>query len=381
MSTKHVSVYRRTGRAVWYAAFPDAKSGKRICRATEARVDDPQGFRKAWNWVREQAREGVLLRHEAGGSEWGQWVDDWLHLRYRTQASSLTNALNWWSWLSLWLREVGCNTPRALDRSMVMRYPQWRTAQRKRSGKRVSFNSAIQEIKLLARIMDEAIARGFAEKNPAARMGLKKDPPPEKPELTDGAVEIVRRELDRLEGALPLRERWRSIAFEVALHTGCRHGETEVPFDLVDWAGNTMRFRDSKHNKFYTIPIHPGLRALLDRLRAEGATRTVALPVKRISSQTWSRFFKRLGRKYADRPEMQGLCFHSTRVTVITRFARDGVPIQQAMAYVHHGSELIHKIYQRLRPADVAPCVRALAYPQRDDSDWEQTEDAGQSSD
>ena len=43
--------------------------------------------------------------------------------------------------------------------------------------------------------------------------------------------------------------------------------------------------------------------------------------------------------------DLSHLCFHSTRVTVVTRMARRGVPIQQAMAFVGHASTLIHKIH------------------------------------
>jgi integrase len=62
----------------------------------------------------------------------------------------------------------------------------------------------------------------------------------------------------------------------------------------------------------------------------------------------------------------QGVCphatFHCTRVTVITRMARAGVPIQQAMAYVGHADQTVHRIYQRLQADDLTKCTEALRF-------------------
>lgn len=76
-------------------------------------------------------------------------------------------------------------------------------------------------------------------------------------------------------------------------------------------------------------------------------------------------FFKAIG--------LPHLCFHCTRVTVITRMARAGVPISQAMRYVGHASTAVHKIYQRLAASDLSSAVNAISYgggatPQNQDS-------------
>lgn len=361
---KHVTVYPKAGRPVWYAAFPCPRSGKRIFRATEFRRDDPAGERKAWDWARAQAREGLLARKEGGRCEWGNWVEPWLRLKYRKQNSSLTNALNWWSWVSLYLREQGCATPRALDRDLVMGYIPWRLALEKRNGRRVCFNSALQEVKFLGRVMREAILRKFAEVNPAEKLGLKKDKAPEKPEISDAEVALIRGRLAVLEGHLPLAERWMSVSFEIALHQGCRAKATQIPMERIDLEAGTIRFHE-KRDQVFTVPIHPELRPLLEALRAEGAVVTCRLP--KGSAIRWTKFFK--GRREPDRsltPFLPHLCFHCTRVTVITRLARAGVPIQQAMAYVHHASELIHRIYQRLKAEDLRGCHAALCYQRRE---------------
>lgn len=355
---KYISVYPKADRPVWYAAFPDPKTGKRIYRATEFRRDDPQGNRKAWNWARTQARDGILTKSDGEGNQW-LWVEPWLKLKHRKQKKTLAAGLLWWGWLFTYLAEKNINSPRSLDRTAVFAYIDWRTSKKRRSGKSACFNSALQEVKLLGRVMREAILRGLAESNPCERLGLKKDKPPEKPEILDSEIPLIRARLAEWEGHLPFKNRWMTISFEIALHHGCRVAETQIPLERIDWTAGTIRFH-AKRGVIYTVPIHPGLRPLLDQLRAAGATITCTLPDN--VSQVWTRFFK--GRAERDTaPFLPHLCFHCTRVTVITRFARAGVPVQQAMAYVHHANELIHRIYQRLKPADVMKCVDALTYP------------------
>lgn len=361
---KHTSVYGKDGRPVWYAAYPDPNTGKRILRATEFRRDDPQGLRKAWNWVRVAAREGLLVLHENQNCNWAAWVEPWLRMKHQHEPHTLRTQLNWWSWLFVFLQERKIPTPRALSRDQVFAFIEWRTSQSKLNGKKVSFNSALQEARLLGRIMREAMYRGYAESNPCEKLGLKRKRAPEKSEITDEEVELIRARLERLDRPRPLADRWRSISFEVALHTGVRHHETGFPLDRVDWIANTIRLYDAKAKEFYTIPLHPGLRPLLEELRAAKMKVTCTLPASWQSGKFWSCFFKgkmKNGRR--TKGFMPHLCFHSTRVTVITRFARAGVPVQQAMAYVHHANMIIHRIYQRLTSADVGRCVEALNFP------------------
>ena len=49
------------------------------------------------------------------------------------------------------------------------------------------------------------------------------------------------------------------------------------------------------------------------------------------------------------------------RVTVVTRLARSGkVSEQQAMRFIGHANEPIHRIYQRLRTSDLKACLDAV---------------------
>ena len=77
-----------------------------------------------------------------------------------------------------------------------------------------------------------------------------------------------------------------------------------------------------------------------------------ALPV--MAAKEWHTLFREIG--------LPHLCFHCTRVTVITRMAREGVPIAQAMRFVGHASEAIHRIYQRLAAPDCGWAIKAIDY-------------------
>lgn len=356
---KHISVYARARSPYWYAAFPDPRTGVRVYRSTEIPVHAPQSKRRALNWARSQAGEGPLLRDEPKGTKGWGWVEPWLTLRYRTQAKSLSNALDWWHWLELYFIEQGIGGPRSLTRELALDYIPWRMAQKKRSGKMPAYNSALQEIKFLGRILREARARDATIVNVCERLGLRKEKPSEKPEITDEQISLIRERLHQLEGALPLRERWMTIQFEIALHQGCRVAETISPLDRYELDAGTVRLH-IKGDRWGTVPLHPGLRPLIQALKDSGATHTCRPPAR--YTREWSRFFK--GRDERNQEAfLPELTFHCTRVTVVTRLARAGIPIQQAMGYVLHADELIHKIYQRLKPNDLRGCHSALRYP------------------
>lgn len=144
-----------------------------------------------------------------------------------------------------------------------------------------------------------------------------------------------------------------SVAFEIAIHQGCRLSETAMPLTQIDLQRKTIMFvakgRNGKKHVF-TTRLHDGLHPLIESLIEAGGTRTCDLPV--MASKEFHFFFKKIG--------MKDVCFHCTRVTVVTRMARAGVPISIAMAYVGHASETIHRIYQKLQPADAAPAVAAI---------------------
>jgi integrase len=113
---------------------------------------------------------------------------------------------------------------------------------------------------------------------------------------------------------------------------------------------------------------------LIDELKKQKATHTCILP--KMAAKEWHFFFKEVG--------LPHLSFHSTRVTVVTKMARAGINQQQAMRYVGHASETVHRVYQRLTALDVAGVTQAVQYAKRETpgipDDPQSTSPAGASS-
>lgn len=348
-----ISVYERPGRPTFYVAYDCPLRARRVCESSGIKTDDPRGKLAAYAYAREKSSSGVMHGQSRDISAWGNWVEAWLRMRFAGQPLTLTSYLGAWKFLSHFLHEQKIPTPRALTYGHCVNFVLTREKQvKKRSGRKVSRNTALHNVKVLSRIMREAVRRGYSQGNPCFR--LSEDVPrahvAEKPEFTDEQIAAVRAELARPGDRGPTRPEWMAIAFEIALHQNCRLRATQIAMDCVDLVRDTIQFHE-KGGQVFTVPIHPGLRPLLARLKAEGRKVTCVLPL--LASRSFSRVLRRIGLPHT---------FHCTRVTGITRFARAGVPEQQAMAYVNHGGWAVHRIYQRLKPADVRGCHAALNF-------------------
>ena len=133
--------------------------------------------------------------------------------------------------------------------------------------------------------------------------------------------------------------------------TGCRLRETVIDLRNIDERAGTISFIQ-KGGRPHTTALPPKLLPLIQRLKAEGRRTTLDMP--KGPSKEWRRFFRSI--------DLPHLSFHCTRVTTITLLARARVPIAEAMAYVGHVSRTVHRIYQRLVPADLAGVESALSF-------------------
>ncbi len=210
--------------------------------------------------------------------------------------------------------------------------------QKKRSGKRVSQNTAIMDLRIMSQVMAEAVRRNLADRNPAKDHGFKKSKPKKKPEMTD-------EEIHKIWAGLQDKDPWMRDSFLIALHTGRRLRETVIPMNCVDLADGTITFPAPKggEEKAFTIPMPSALKATFERMKADGRKVTLEMPFQ--PSRKWGHFFKMLG--------LDHLCFHCLRVTKVTRLRREGVPREVAMRLVNHSSELIHLLYDRHRVEDL----------------------------
>jgi hypothetical protein len=351
------SVYSRKNSPFWYIAYYCPKKHRRRGKSSGQRRDDPLGYKRALDQARKLAEDGRAARSELTVAAWAAWVPGWFALRYAKENRTLATEKHRWRYLEAFLRERRVFAPSGVTYQLGLDFLAWRQTKKTRSG-RGGFNNALSELRLLGRIMREAVRRGFVAASPLERMGIKRQKAKEKPEITDEEVATIRAALEREEGHLPITARWMTVSFEIALHQGCRLTETSIPMEHVDEKAGTITFRQ-KGDRVFTTRMHDGLRPLFARLRAANAERTCT--IHRLASRDWSRFFK--GRPERNQPAVAPrICFHCTRVTVITRLARAGVPIQQAMAYVGHADQTIHRVYQRLQAPDLKAATAAISF-------------------
>lgn len=350
MQPRDFRILQRRNSPRWTARFWSSTRQRLVDVTTPFRVDDPQGYRRAVGYARALVERENPDRSPCAEECWDVWVLPFLEARYGNSAKTLRRYRGAWEQWRAFLELRELRIPRALTYQQVLEFVSWRSSQVKRlSGKRVSKNTALCDVRVMAVVMREAIRRSFAETNHCEKLGITKDPSRQKPEMTDG-------EIARIRAALKSRPEWMTISFEIALHQGCRLSETSLPLSQVDLMRDTITFhakgRGGGQKHVFTTQLHPGLRPLLSRISSEGREQSCVLPT--MAAKQWHSFFREIG--------LSHLCFHCTRVTVITRMARNGVPIAQAMRFVGHASETIHRIYQRLAAPDCAIAINALRF-------------------
>ena len=141
-------------------------------------------------------------------------------------------------------------------------------------------------------------------------------------------------------------------SWPVAMRRGCRISETACPLRQIDRKQKAISFI-AKGNRIHTAPLHEDLLGLVDKAFRKKRETVVNLPI--YAPKKWSQFLKRIG--------LGHLSFNCTRVTVVTKLARNGYTSSQAKAYVGHASDTVHAIYQRLSPTDVRGLGAALSSP------------------
>jgi hypothetical protein len=330
------SLYRDKKSPYWYLK-KKGLDGKWRVQSTKYRHGVASETRKA----REQCAEATLdeSRRARKQDAWATWVPDYLRSRYQNPHTR-RRALNAWARLSEYLVLNRIHAPQNLTYRASVEYLTWRTA-------KAAHNTALLELKILGVICEEARRRGIIATNPAVKLGIARVRGREKAELTDENIEKIR-------AALKTEPAWMSHAFEIALHQGCRLGETALFVSDIDLARGRLHFRKTKGDKPFTVPLNPALKPLLQKLCVGSKDRIFEMPAN--AYRDFHRFYKQLG-------IIPSVTFHSTRVTVASRLARSGYPMAKAMRLLNHGSELVHRQYQRLQPEDVADAYDLLKLP------------------
>lgn len=353
---KDASTYKRAGRPVYYISYYSVPKMKRVHEATTFRTDDPEGRRKAYELAQDKAKAAAAYKGNSDNERWETWVLPWLEKHYARQAKTLSRYKTSWRWVLLYLVEHKIPGPRALTFQQVHDYHEWRMNFKKRTGRTAGHNTAIADIKMLQVVMNEALRREWVVVNPCTALGIRRLRGKEKLEIPDDDMAYIIAEMDKRAAENPKGYQWLRTAWEIARWQGCRIGETRIELrrqvNLRDGLLTIYgKGRDGQPKVIETL-IHPELRPLFEKMIAEKRQWTLELP-KMYGRDCW-RFFQSIG--------MPQYSFHCTRVTVITKGARAGVPEAQMMAYIGHGKSDVHRIYQKLKARDLTRATAAISY-------------------
>jgi hypothetical protein len=286
-------------------------------------------------------KERVLSRDVSGSWNWvAQWIEsswDGLTLRRYHQA---------WQVMAEYLKEVPVSGPANLTRDHCLGYVSWRE---KHGGGR---NSAALELKFLGQVVDEAIRRQIAERNPARNLRIKQTPSKEKSAWTD-------EELAKVDAALVQAEDkygWMRVSFLLGRYQASRLGQSVVPLSAIDLQRGVIHWPSAvvKGGKAFSQPIIDGLKPMLADIveyrRTHGHAALADLP--QLPSLEWRKFLDSLGLRH--------LSHHGLRVSWVTKAAMAGIPEAVAQRFSNHSSTAVHRIYLRLSTGDMASMLKRL---------------------
>lgn len=344
------SIYKRARSPFWWVKYIDPLTGRLIQESTLCRHAVPAETRRARDIARTiSLREIKRPRSVITREKWSEWVRPFIDASYLNPRSRRV-FLGMWRTLEQFLTERGIPSPRHLERPHCFAYIEWRTALGfiTAPSRPISRNRVLDEIKFLRHLMNEAVVRGYSPSNPCSNLRLRAAPRHERPALTEWQITTIKAALDERLGEAEsqpdrdLAEAMR-VSFLIALAQGFRLTETWFPLEAVDFKAGHVTVL-AKGGKFYTAPLNPTLTPVLQEFKDAGRVHTFVMPPR--LSLVWSRFFKALRARHPG--QFEGVSFHSTRVTVISRLAQAGAPEAVVMKLVNHSSATVHRIYRRI---------------------------------
>jgi site-specific recombinase XerD len=358
------SLYKRNKSPFWWLKWHDPTTGTVRRVSTECRIGDGRALAKAIQIRNEHSVKESRSASTINSNPFAGWVTEYLEASHSNAPRTLQRYKSSWRLVTDYLNDKKIVSPVQIDRATCLGYVAWRKGKphlnnRGKGGKLVGMNTILLELKVLSKILNEAMVRGFIPFNPCVKLKLKKDPSRIKDEISDEQLAVIRAEIQRrLQDAVTPEEKatadFFDVSFEIARRQGIRLSETYMHLDCVDLNRGLLLVM-GKGKKLEAVNLNPNLVPLFEKLKADGRTHTYTPPHN--PALKWFKFFKSLR---ATHPDFKNISYHSTRVTVITRMERAGVPENVMMKTVLHSSTTVHRGYRRVKAAELAPYWSSL---------------------
>jgi site-specific recombinase XerD len=131
----------------------------------------------------------VTVSRRGGTQDMIVWVPEWFRVRYSNSPLTLTKYLESWHAISVFFEERRIRRAEQVRREDVISFVEWRQQPTNGGVRAASRNTALHDLKVLRAILYEALRRGWANQNVAARLGLRSDKLREKPEFTQEQID------------------------------------------------------------------------------------------------------------------------------------------------------------------------------------------------
>ncbi len=363
------STYTKEGSKWIWLRYKD-ETGKWRGKQLAYRRDNIGDQRQAERVALKQS-EIEAAREPASGHRLKDWVLGWILATWGNSDTSTPDTYKrQWRTVERFLEAQQILTAAQITREHIQIYLHWRTtpatkkertAPKAKPRKAASRNMAIQEIKFLGKVLKEAKERKQIDANPFSKPGLKRDPEKEKIPWTDeniaAGAKYFSRKPSRWDSNGP--SRWMRCTFFFGLYQACRLRQCQLPLTAIRLDLDVIQYPPQlvKGRKGYSQPIDPRFRPILEQL-VEEAKRAGE---KTICTIPWDASIRL--RRALDRAGLPDLVHHGLRVTWITRAAENGVPERQAMAFCHHESKEVHRIYVKLSVVGIAHVPSLMQLP------------------
>lgn len=333
------------------------RGGKWVGERTPWKVGDRAGEKKARQLAAKRSLEEMAAGARNPSGEFSDWVDAWLLQKYGTQKTKTYSIYSaQWEWISRWLAERGLKHPQDITRESLSDYREWRKPREGVRRKGASLNTIIPEVRTFGRILKEAKLRGYCQDVVTRDLGWK---PEDRREYEPWTNDEIDRALKASE-ALPKKDLWIRAALILGTYQASRSAQMEVPLSAIDfeagmihWPKEVMKGK----KRDWVQPLDPRAAALLKPI----------VEARRLAGH----------KTLADRPTLYALRvrrwldskalgipkqLHGLRATWITKAALAGIPEAVSRAYVHHAGEEVHRIYQRIKPAQTGEFLTRISF-------------------